>query len=178
MALPPRARATLFDKLVSGNDMEGLIDQGEGRVTSVSRETMRTYAVPKVERFNEEALRVTVRREIAWLLNTTQLGAAVDLEPYPHVQTSVLNYGVPDLAGRAITRRIIVQRARDVRNAIRTFEPRIDDSSLVVEPQENEFGDGAVRFAIHGDVIAAAHPMPVTFTTAVDPDTAAVEISG
>ena len=66
----------------------------------IARERLQFYSVPKLERFNEAALRATVRRELAWLLNTTNFGATADLEPYPHVATSVLNYGISDLAGK------------------------------------------------------------------------------
>lgn len=170
-----RLNPTLFDKLVGGLEVDGLIDNSSGDGES-SRDTMRNYSVPRLERFNEEALRATVRRELAWLLNTTQLGAVIDLEPYPQVQTSVLNYGVPDLAGKTLARRVILQRARDIRAAIRTFEPRIDEASLMVEPAENRERENATTFIIHGDVRSAVRALPVQFRTDVEADTAAVVV--
>ena len=61
---------------------------------------MRFYTVPRIERFNEAALRDRAR-ELSWLLNTTNLSAVEDLTPI-RVRTSVLNYGVPDLAGKTL----------------------------------------------------------------------------
>ncbi|MGH1558786.1 hypothetical protein ACRAWD_16030 [Caulobacter segnis] len=37
-------------------------------------------------------------------MNTTHLGSVQDLKPYPEVATSVLNYGVPDMAGKLLQR--------------------------------------------------------------------------
>ncbi len=156
--------------------MSGLVTDTQSG--SITRETMRYYSVPKLERFNEEALRTTVKREIAWLLNTTNLAAVVDLEPYPNVQTSVLNYGVPDLAGKTISHRVIIGRARDIRTAIRAFEPRIDEKTLMVEPVTERERDNAVTYVIHGDVTSAVNAMPVSFRTDVESDTAAVTVRG
>ena len=44
-------------------------------------------------------LRECVRRDLTWLLNTTNLAALEDLDEHPQVARSVLNYGMPDLAG-------------------------------------------------------------------------------
>lgn len=141
-----------------------------------SRDSMRYYSVPKLERFNEEALRATIKREIAWMLNTTNLSAVVDLNPYPHVQTSVLNYGVPDLTGKATSHRVVIGRARDIRAAIKAFEPRIDEKSLMVEPQTTRERENAVTYLIYGDVTSAVNAMPITFRTDVEADTAAVTV--
>lgn len=175
MAVSSRLNPTLFDKLVADNAMDGLIGDDGGKVEE-SRATMRYYSVPQLERFNENALRGTVRRELAWLLNTTNFGSIVDLEPYPHVQSSVLNYGVPDLAGKALHRRIILQRAREIRTAIRAFEPRIAEKSLIVEPMDSVERENSITYVIHGDVTSAVRAMPVKFRTDVEADTAAVAV--
>lgn len=169
-----RLNPTLFDKLVGDSNLGGLRGD-EVEQIEASRATMRYYSVPRLERFNEAALRATVRRELAWLLNTIQLGAVMDLEPYPHVRTSVLNYGVPDLAGKVYTGRILQQRARDIRDAIRAFEPRIEPSSLVVEPTDRDRED-AITYVIKCDVRSAVRSMPVKFHTDIAADSAAVTV--
>ena len=174
-AVKQRLTPTLFDKLVADVDISGLRDSNT-ETPQVSRENFRFYTIPNLERFNESALRATVRRELAWLLNTTNFGALNDLEPYPHVATSVLNYGVPDLAGKTMTRRVILQRAREIRQAVRTFEPRINGEQLVVEPSHTDDRPNAVAFVIQGDITAAAQAMPVQFHTHLDPDSASVDV--
>ena len=47
-------------------------------------------------------LRDCVTRDISWLLNCVHMGNDVDLELYPEVARSVLNFGVPDLTGMVL----------------------------------------------------------------------------
>jgi len=176
MAVRQRLTPTLFDKLVADIEISGLRDI-ESETPQVSREKFRHYAVPRLDRFNEAALRATIRRELAWLLNTTNIEALHDLEPYPHVQSSVLNYGLSDLAGKALTRRAILQRARELRKAIRRFEPRLSGETLTVDPADNPDKPNTITFVIRGDITAAAHAMPVKFRTEVDPETVAVDVT-
>ncbi len=175
MAVRQRLTPTLFDKLVADLEISGLRDT-TAETPEVSRENFRYYSVPRLERFNEAALRATVRRELAWLLNTTNLESLVDLEPFPEVQSSVLNYGLTDLAGKALNRRSILQRAREIRKAIRLFEPRIGEKSLTVDLAEDPDNPNAVTFLIQGDITAAAQSMPVKFRTEIDPETVAVDV--
>jgi type VI secretion system protein ImpF len=170
-----RLTPSLFDKVVADTQLSGL--RGEDKTPEITREAMRFYSVPKLERFNEAALRATIRRDLAWLLNTTNYGAIEDLEAYPHVATSVLNFGVPDLAGKSFHTRTIQHRAREIRNAIRTFEPRINPETLMVEPVGNPENPNAITFIIHGDITSAAQAMPVKFRTELEADTAAVQVS-
>lgn len=176
MATGPRQRLTptLFDKLVADLEISGLRDMS-GETPDISREQFRHYSVPRLERFNEAALRATIRRELAWLLNTTNLSAVEDLEPYPEVATSVLNYGLSDFTGKALTRRALLERAREIRRAVRTYEPRLDGNSLAVEPGVEDEGY-AITFTITGDITAAAQAMPVKFRTEVDPETVSVDV--
>ncbi len=169
-----RLTPTLFDKIVADNDVAGLRNEAETPV--IARERLALYSVPKLERFNEAALRATVRRELAWLLNTTNFGATQELAPYPRVATSVLNYGLPDLAGKSHERRAVIQRAREIRAAVRNFEPRIEGKTLVVEPVEDKDHPHQVTFVISGDITAAAQAMPVKFHTHLDPDSASVDV--
>jgi type VI secretion system protein ImpF len=175
MAVRERLTPTLFDKLVADLEISGLRD-ASAETPEVSREKFRYYSVPRLERFNEAALRSTIRRELAWLLNTTNLESLVDLEPYPQVRSSVLNFGLSDLAGKALTRRSILHRAREIRRAIRLFEPRLDENSLNVEVDEGEQRPNHVTFVIQGDITSAARVMPVKFRTDVDIETAAVDV--
>jgi type VI secretion system protein ImpF len=170
-----RLTPTLFDKLVADIKISGLREI-ESETPEVSREKFRHYAVPKLDRFNEAALRATIRRELAWLLNTTNTEALHDLEPYPQVQSSVVNFGLSDLAGKTLTRRAVLQRAREIRKAIRQFEPRLAESSLTVEPTENLERPNTVTFVIRGDITAAAHAMPVKFHTELNPETVSVDV--
>jgi type VI secretion system protein ImpF len=168
---------TLFDKLVADLEIEGLREADTARAgVEASRSTMRFYVVPRIERFNERALRATVMRELNWILNTTNLESANDLEPYPQVRTSVLNYGVRDLAGKTLTRSVVQARAKQIREAIRAFEPRMDSGRLEVDSVSTPERVNAITYVIRSDVTSAVQAMPVEFKTDVELDTAAVTL--
>jgi type VI secretion system protein ImpF len=170
--MPARINPTLFDKLVADLDIDDLRDDpkaGEGQVSRAA--TRRLYPILKIERFNEAALRATVLRELNWILNTTNLGSIQNLKPYPEVATSVLNYGVPDMAGKLLQRRAIETRAREIKQAIRRFEPRIAPQRLEVTATAKDAKPNAVTFVIRADVTSAVMALPVEFKTDVEIDT-------
>ena len=172
----PKLNPTLFDKLTCKSELSGLTQDVATDLGEISRSSMRFYTAPSLERFNETALRATVHREIAWILNTTNLGAAVDLERYPQVKTSVLNYGVPDLAGKATSQWAIRERARQIKTAIAAFEPRIDEASLTVEPRSQIERENALTYVIEGNIHNALQAMPVELLTDIEADTGAVTV--
>lgn len=178
MARPPAQAVlnpTLFDKLVAGNEMGGMRG-AEIEDAEVRREQMRFLSVPALERFNETALRATVRRELAWLLNTTNLEAGIELDPFPQVKTSVVNYGVPDLAGKSLSNRAVLRRAREIRSAIHAFEPRIDPATLSVEIAGTVERENSLTFVIQGDVRSAVRAVPIKLRSDVEADSAAVTV--
>src|SRR5215207_4929270 len=50
-----------------------------------------------------DKLRESVRRDQTWLFNTPQMSAVQDLTDYPYVADSVLNFGIPDVAGKTVS---------------------------------------------------------------------------
>lgn len=174
--MAPRINPSLFDKLVADLDMEGLVEAADEGLGELSRASVRFYTVPRIERFNEAALRATVLRELNWLLNTTNLASAQSLEDTPEVATSVLNYGVRDMTGKLMERRAIQSRAREIRDVIKVFEPRMDPRRLDVEASPSPERPNAVTFVIRGDITHAVNAMPVEFKTDVEIDTGAASL--
>jgi len=173
MAIPERLNPSLFDKLSADLDMPGLRE--DSVMAELSRDSMKHYSVPRLERFTETALKETIKRDLYWLLNTVSLSSGFDLSPYPQIKTSVLNYGVTDLAGKSYTQRAVAQRARDIQAAVKAFEPRINPDSLHVEPSDRE-RENRVTYVIHGDITAAVQAIPINFKTDVEADSATVTI--
>lgn len=69
-------------------------------------------------------LRESVLRDLQWLLNTGNLAATGELDHFPLIARSVLNYGIADLSGvTAIAMRGKLEGM--IRQAILDFEPRI-----------------------------------------------------
>ncbi|MDB5445621.1 MAG: hypothetical protein JWQ97_938 [Phenylobacterium sp.] len=170
-----RINPTLFDKLVADLELDGLTAAPDSD-GEMSRGSMRFYTVPRLERFNEAALRTTVLRELNWILNTTNIAALRSLDETPEVATSVLNYGVADMAGKLLQRRAIQSRAREIRDAICAFEPRIDPQHIEVEATVTPERPNSVTFVIRGDVTNAVNVMPVEFKTDVEIDTGAATL--
>ena len=167
----PRLNPTLFDKLITDSRIVSIVDDSGESPAQSSSQAPTFYTLSTLERFNETALRATVRRELAWLLNTTNLDAAEDLSTYPPVQTSVLNYGMPDLTGRASTGKAVRDRSEQIRRAILIYEPRMDPEKVEVEARSTVEKDNAVTFVIRGDVTSAVKAMPVQFVADVEVET-------
>lgn len=71
------------------------------------------------------SLRSAVLRDLEWLLNTGNIEGVVNLDDYPELVSSVLNYGMPNLSGKTVS--TIDQNIVEahIRETIRVFEPRI-----------------------------------------------------
>jgi type VI secretion system protein ImpF len=117
-----------------------------------------------------------VRRELAWLLNTTNFESCIPLDEFPQVRTSVLNYGVPDMAGKSLNNRLIQQRARDMRAAVIAFEPRIDAATLDIDVADQMERENAITYIIQADVTSAVRAIPVKFRTDIEADSASVTV--
>ncbi len=170
-----RLRPTLFDKLVYGSEIASL--SSEDDLPTVSREEFRNFAASNVERFTENSLRASIRRDLAWLLNTMSFESGMDLTDFPEIRTSALNYGVRDFAGRTRDTTSLREQAREIRDAIKAFEPRLDPRSLRVHPAPDPLSNGKAVFVIEAEIAGMPNLAPVRFQTQVDSDTAAVEVT-
>ncbi len=115
-------------------------------------------------------LKASVLRDLTWLLNTCDLASARDLAPYPEVVQSVLNFGLPDLAGRNVSGMDIPTLERELRRAILRFEPRILRQTLVVRAvvDESHMSHNAIRFDIEGELWGQPLPQQLYLKTEVD----------
>ena len=78
-------------------------------------------------------LRKGVLRDLNWLFNTARIMNAEELDAWPQVRNSVLNYGLPPLSGVAASGLDISKLERALRQAIVDFEPRIIPDSISVK---------------------------------------------
>lgn len=123
-------------------------------------------------------LRQGVLRDMAWLLNTGSLAGAENLDGYPLVAGSVINYGIPDLAGTTLTGADVRQIERRVRQAIWDFEPRIlrDSVKVTVIASSDQMNRNAMTFDIVGDLWAQPLPLRLYLRTELDLETGNMEI--
>ncbi len=123
-------------------------------------------------------LRQCVLRDLAWLLNTSTLDAIQDLDEYPLVSHSVVNYGIHDLVGTTLSSADVPEIQKQIRQAIWDFEPRIFPESVVVNvtASDNIFNQNAMTFDIEGDLWAQPLPLRLYLRTELDLETGSMEI--
>ncbi|MBF6649846.1 MULTISPECIES: type VI secretion system baseplate subunit TssE [unclassified Methylobacter] len=123
-------------------------------------------------------LRQGVLRDMGWLLNTGRLAAVENLDDYPLVAGSVINYGIPDLAGTTLSGADVQEIERCVRQAIWDFEPRIlrDSVKVTVTASDDRMNHNAMTFDIEGDLWAQPLPLRLYLRTELDLETGNMEI--
>ena len=161
--LAPRERLqpSLLDRL-SDDEPGNAIESRERRVLSL------------------RTLREAVLRDLAWLLNTTNLLSlsAVDSRKLPHVANSVLNYGVPDISGNSVSSLNVGQLERGIRQAIWDFEPRLIRSTVTVKALAGASVEhNKLLFDIEADLWAQPYPERLYLKTELDLERGAVLLS-
>lgn len=124
-------------------------------------------------------LRDCVTRDISWLLNCVNLGTGVELDDYPEVARSVVNFGIPDLTGAALSgiNRDLLQRK--VREAVLAFEPRLTGNTLrvTVNAHDSRMDRQALVFKIESEMWAQPIPLNLYLKTEVDLETGKFHVS-
>lgn len=151
---------TLFDRLR---------DDAPGRKTELSD----NYTV------SASRLREIVQRDLMLLLNTTNLEDEIDVGKYPQVASSVVNYGVPPIAGQYMHERKWADIEKAIRRAILRFEPRLEASSLGVAPlmkDETKLNYNVLLFEIRGRILTEPYPTSFIVQSAFDLETNRISI--
>ncbi len=158
--LAPRERLqpSLLDRLTD-DEPDKLAESRERRVMSV------------------RTLREGVLRDLAWLLNTTNLFSVTDRYGLPHLANSVINFGIPDLSGASMANMKIAELERSIRQAIWDYEPRLIRSSVSVKVLEADGSASKIMFAIEADMWAQPYPERLYLKTELDIDLASIRLT-
>jgi type VI secretion system protein ImpF len=126
-------------------------------------------------RFEESVL-----RDLSWLLNASNIGAAEDLQDHPEVRSSVLNFGIPDFSGLVATGMSTAAIERAVHTAITTFEPRLAKASLRVSvvTESNDAQRNALALRIEAQLWADPAPVSLYMKTELDLENGAITVVG
>lgn len=124
-------------------------------------------------------LRDCVARDISWLLNCVNLGTGVELDDYPEVARSVLNFGIPDLTGMALAGVDASALQRQLREALLAFEPRLTGNTLrvVVNADGKRMDQQSLVFNIESEMWAQPIPLNLYLKTEVDLETGRFNVS-
>jgi type VI secretion system protein ImpF len=146
-----RLQPSLLDRL-SDDEPDVSIESREKRVLS------------------QERLRASVLRDLTWLFNTTNMAALVDLAGHPNVAKSVLNYGLPDLAGHTATGIDVAKLEGLLRRAICDYEPRLIQRTVRVHlvVDQNTMSHNSMRFEIEAELYAQPLPLQLYLRTEID----------
>src|ERR1700730_9435380 len=118
--------------------------------------------------FTMNRLRDSVFRDLRWLLNSTSLDTTEELSKYPYVEKSVLNYGMPALAGRAtssIDPRLTAER---IALALRCFEPRLSKIQVIPEKRALGHHEFALEFRIEAELWGQPAPQHLLMNTRIN----------
>ena len=128
---------------------------------------------------NLTQLRASVLRDISWLLNTVHLQSTQDLSSWPHVASSTVNFGIPDLAGSVATGKNTLALERAVKQAVLDFEPRIlaDTLKVTVRIEPEQMNRHAMLFIIEGKLWAQPIPLSLYLKTELDLETGTVTVA-
>lgn len=128
-----------------------------------------------------DILREAVRRDIEMLFNIERLEAefmltdreavtnpspASLLADFPQVRASVVNFGVPSFSGRKSSDFDKDRLARDLREVLRVFEPRLKPDSIRVNVRLDE--KRGLRIAIDGILMLSPVPERLRLSTVID----------
>jgi len=137
-----------------------------------------THEAREARIVSEAQLRELVRRDLAWLLNTTCMAAVQDLRAYPEAARSVINYGIGDLAGQTLGGLDRAGLEKQLRDAIVNFEPRLRRNSvkLQVLVDETTPGHNSIVFAIEAELWAQPLPVALYLRTEIDLESGVVNV--
>lgn len=158
LTMQERLQPSLLDRLTD-NEPNNPQEAADRRVMSLSQ------------------LKASVLRDLAWLFNTSSLFDPESAAQMP-AGTSVLNFGMPPLAGHTASS-IDVQAVEALLvETIATYEPRILKGSLRIRAQleSGEMNHNALSFEIEGDLWAEPVPLRLLLSTALDLETGHVKV--
>lgn len=116
-------------------------------------------------------LKEIIRRDLSFLLNTISHEGDIDARRYPHAAASVLNYGLPPLAGSFMYEHKWDDISQAIRRAIIRFEPRLDAATLKVTPlldEARQSSHNTLLFEIRAQILTQPYPTEFLVRSALD----------
>jgi len=122
-------------------------------------------------------LKQSVRRDLQNLLNSRW--RCVEWPPdLDHLDTSLVNYGIPDFTGIQFSAaRAREQLRRTIEAVVQRFEPRFQRVRVELLSSQDSI-DRRIRFRIDALLYAEPAPEPVVFDTIVETTTGDFEVKG
>jgi type VI secretion system protein ImpF len=134
---------------------------------------------PDQQSLSLQSLKQAVLRDLAWLLNTTNLATTEELNPDGRAITSTVNYGIAGFTGVIAARGKMPALEKSIAQAIRDFEPRIGRDTLRVRVREQKPDNPvpSLIFDIEGELWAQPVPQTLFLETAIELETRLAVVS-
>lgn len=133
---------------------------------------------PDQQSLTMQQLRQAVLRDLAWLLNTTNLATTEDMDATPLAARSTINFGIPGFTGMVrVAGRSQPGRSGGLETilaeAIRTYEPRIRPDTVRVRARQatEQGGLPTLVFEIEGELWAQPVPQILFLETSIELET-------
>lgn len=121
-------------------------------------------------------LREAVLRDLRWLFNATGIDDVVDLDRFPEVRRSVLNYGLRSLAGRPVSSIEPNEVARRIRDSVAYFEPRLSGIRVTPEVVDDAVAGMTLSFRIEAELWGQPVAQHLSLLTSIDVETGHVSV--
>jgi type VI secretion system protein ImpF len=122
-------------------------------------------------------LRESVLRDLAWLLSTASYDTDRNLSAWPEVERSVVNFGLPSMAGLGITGFDADAAAARLQKAIEAFEPRLSRVHVTSEVESGRMDRNALVFRVEAELWGQPTPQRLLLRTQIDVESADVVIT-
>lgn len=123
-------------------------------------------------------LRAAVLRDLSWLLNTPARTPDDEIHDYPLVAKSVLNFGLPSMAGLTASSLRAARLETAIRDAVDAFEPRMVPGTLHVKVggEDDQSAHHTLVFEISGEICPLPIPDALYVRTELDLETGHCEL--
>lgn len=139
-----------------------LLDRLTDDTPGITREAMPSHAE------SVRALRIAVRHDLEWLLNSRRDLVTID-EDMVEARRSLLRYGVPDVSSMSREGSDTLQRiVREVEECVTLFEPRLAQVRVRAHADPGVGGRPELRFTIEGMLRVDPAPERVVFDTVLE----------
>ncbi len=129
---------------------------------------------------NRARLRNIVQRDLSYLLNTTFREDLLHPQRHTQVATSVLNYGMPPMAGSHVSGQSWNEIERHIRRAVLAFEPRLLPHTLRIRPLGQSSPQGlynVLSFEISASLHAQPYPVEFCVQSSIELETSHIQLS-
>ncbi|VAW80785.1 hypothetical protein MNBD_GAMMA13-1143 [hydrothermal vent metagenome] len=199
---------SLLDRLTDDDPVNQSIKQSEHSIRNIEKtlSTIKTEEDPERQEINKEKcaklskqldheqaqyrlrlsavsslgeIRACVKRDLDWLLNAHNYFPQKDIEDYPEVRKSVINYGVTDFSGKTTSGIEVRQLERLLKQAIIDFEPRIIKNTLDVHliADKTLMNYNAMTFEIEGELWSDPLPIHLHLLTELELENGSISIT-